>query len=146
LPATTRGATYQQRLAVIAVWDAERVPMMTGTDGRGDVPGQALHQEFRELAKAGLSPLKILQMTTIEPARFLRRAKSMGKIAPGMAADIVLLDADPRRLVENLGSVSAVVRRGRYVSRSQLDQVVTDLRKKLGRRDPPPTSTSVPTQ
>ena len=120
--------------------------MMTGTDGKGDVPGQALHQEFRELAKAGLSPLKILQMTTIEPARFLRRAKSMGKIAPGMAADIVLLDADPRRLVENLGSVSAVVRRGRYVSRSQLDQVVTDLRKKLGRRDPPPTSTSVPTQ
>ena len=57
--------TYQQRLAVIAVWDAERVPMMTGTDGKGDVPGQALHQEFRELAKAGLSPLKILQMTTI---------------------------------------------------------------------------------
>jgi hypothetical protein len=124
--------TYQQRLAVIAVWDAEQVPMMTGTDGKGDVPGQALHQEFRELAKAGLSPLKILQMTTIEPARFLGRAKSMGKIAPGMAADIVLLDANPLSHVENLGSVSAVVRRGHYVPRSQLDQIVTDLRKKAG--------------
>jgi imidazolonepropionase-like amidohydrolase len=56
----------------------------------------------------------------------------MGKIAPGMAADIVLLDANPLSHVENLGSVSAVVRRGHYVPRSQLDQIVTDLRKKAG--------------
>jgi imidazolonepropionase-like amidohydrolase len=121
--------TYQQRLAVIALWDAERVPMMTGTDGKGDVPGQALQQEFRELAKAGLSPLKILQMTTVEPARFLGRSKTMGRIAPGMTADVVLLEADPRTRVENLGSVSAVVRHGRYMTRSQLDQTVVDLRR-----------------
>jgi imidazolonepropionase-like amidohydrolase len=45
-----------------------------------------------------------------------------------MAADIVLLDADPRARVENLGSISAVVRRGRYLPRGQLDQTVVDLR------------------
>jgi hypothetical protein len=63
LPSAMRAtfqATYQQRLAVIALWHAEGVPMMAGTDGKGDVPGQALQQEFSELAKAGLPPLKIL--------------------------------------------------------------------------------------
>jgi imidazolonepropionase-like amidohydrolase len=75
--------TYQRRLAVIALWYSEGVPMMAGTDGKGDVPGQALQQEFAELAKAGLSPLKILQMATIEPARFLGRMQSMGRIARG---------------------------------------------------------------
>jgi hypothetical protein len=38
----------------MALWCAEGVPTMVGTDGKGDVPGQALQQEFAELAKAGL--------------------------------------------------------------------------------------------
>ncbi len=101
--------------------------MMAGTDGKGDIPGQALQQEFAGLAKAGLSPLKILQMTTVEPARFLGRTQSMGRIAPGMGADIVLLTADPLARVENLGAVSAVVRGGRYFPRGTLDQIVSDM-------------------
>jgi hypothetical protein len=131
LPAVMRAtfqATYQQRLAVIALWYAEGVPMMAGTDGKGDVPGQALQQEFAELAKAGLPPLKILQMTTSEPARFLDRSQNMGRIAPGMGADVVLLTADPLARVENLGAVSAVVHRGRYISREELDQIVGAMR------------------
>jgi imidazolonepropionase-like amidohydrolase len=131
LPATMRStfkATCQQRLAVIAMWHAEGVPMMVGTDGKGDVPGQALQQDFSELAKGGLPPLKILQMTTVEPARFLGRTQSMGRIAPEMGADIVLLTADPLTRVENLGAVSAVVRRGRYLPRGELDQIVSEMR------------------
>ena len=56
LPAAMRAtfqATYQRRLAVMALWYAEGVPMMAGTDGKGDVPGQALQQskEKRLMAK-----------------------------------------------------------------------------------------------
>lgn len=132
LPATMRAtfrATYQRRLMVVAQWQAEGVSMMAGTDGKGDVPGQALQQEFAELAKAGLTPLKILQMTTVEPARFLGRSSTMGRIASGMAADLVLLSADPLARVDNLGKVSAVVRAGRYIPRSALDRAVLELRK-----------------
>src|ERR1700730_5414024 len=55
--------------------------MMAGTDGGGQVPGQSLHQEFDELFKAGLSPPKILRMTTLKPAEFLGRTATM---APSM--------------------------------------------------------------
>lgn len=120
--------TYKLRLAVVALWNDEGVRMMTGTDGKGDVPGQALRQEFAELAKAGLTPLKILQMTTVEPARFLGRTKTMGLVAPGMDANIVLLSADPLARVENLSSVSGVVHHGQYFSRRRLDQNVIELR------------------
>lgn len=97
------------------------VPMMTGTDGSGQAPGLSLQQEFKELAAAGLSPLQILQMTTIQPARFMNRTSTMGQIAKGMNADLVLLASDPTISVENLGAISGVVRAGNYYSRGELD-------------------------
>lgn len=36
-------------------------------------PGFVLHQEFDELAAAGISSLRILQMTPLCPAQFLGR-------------------------------------------------------------------------
>jgi imidazolonepropionase-like amidohydrolase len=74
--------------------------MMVGTDGGGQAPGQSIHQEFDELAKAGLSPLKILQMTTLNPAEFLGRTGTMGSIDVGKNADIVLLDGNPVESVQ----------------------------------------------
>lgn len=53
---------------------------------------------------------------------------NMGRIAPGMGADIVLLAADPLVRVKNLGAVSAVVRRSRYLPRGNLDQIVSSMR------------------
>jgi len=57
--------------------------MLAGTDvgGQWDIPGFALHRDFDLLAGAGLSPLKVLQMTTLEPAIFLRRESTMGTVA-----------------------------------------------------------------
>ena len=98
--------------------------MMVGTDGGGQVPGQSIHQEFDELAKAGLSPLKILQMTTLNPAEFLDRTATMGSIDLGKNADIVLLDGNPVESVQSLHRISGVVRAGFYYSRADLDALM----------------------
>jgi len=98
------------------------VPMMVGTDGGGfKTPGSSIHQEFDELEKAGLSPLTVLQMATFNPARYLGRESTMGQIAPGQNADIVVLDANPIESVQNLHSISAVIRGGRYYTGMQLE-------------------------
>jgi imidazolonepropionase-like amidohydrolase len=87
------------------------VPMMAGTDGGGlAVPGMTMQQEFDELARAGISPLKVLQMTTTNPAIFLGRTKSMGLVADGYEADLVLLDANPLESVANLHGIAGAVR------------------------------------
>ena len=100
---------------------------MAGTDGGGQVPGQSLHQEFDELFKAGLSPLKILQMTTLKPAQFLGRTATMGSIDVGKDADMVLLDGNPIESVhKNAASHSwGVVRAGFYYSNADLNALKT---------------------
>ncbi len=117
-------SSYQYHLRVIKIWDEENVPMMIGTDDSGLSPASTMQDEFEELAEAGLSPLKILQMTTIDSARFLGRTNTMGQIAPGMAADIVLLTTNPLESVDNFDDIAAVVRGGRYFSKSDLDALV----------------------
>jgi imidazolonepropionase-like amidohydrolase len=118
--ATFREA-YRRQLALTRLFSEAGVPMMAGTDGSGQAPGQSLAQEFDELAEAGLSPLKILQMTTLYPARFLGRTSHMGRVVAGADADLVLLDADPIASVQNMHRIAGVVREGVYHSRQDLD-------------------------
>ena len=120
--ATFREA-YRRQLALTKLLDEAGVRMMSGTDGGGQVPGQSLYQEFDELAKAGLSPLKIFQMTTLNPAEYLGRSATMGTIDVGKNADMVILDASPIESVQNMQRISGVVRAGFYHSIADLDSL-----------------------
>ena len=107
--------------------------MLTGTDfgGQWIVSGFSLHHEFDLLARAGVSPLRILRMTTLDPAIFLHREATMGTVEPGKNADLVLLEADPTKAVANLHRVWAVVRAGRYLTRADLDGIESRARASL---------------
>lgn len=107
--------------------------MLAGSDAVGagwEVPGFSLHQKFDELSKAGLSPLRILQMTTIDAARFLGKTATMGAVEPGWNADPVLLDGDPTSNVSHLHRIAGVVRRGFYYSRQDLTNMKERVRLK----------------
>ena len=83
-----------------------------GSDSGGaawEVPGLALHQEFDELARAGLSPLRVLQLTTSNAAEFLDAAAVMGSVDAGKHADLVLLEANPLESVDHLHRISGEV-------------------------------------
>jgi imidazolonepropionase-like amidohydrolase len=139
LPAAMRATdreAYRRQLALTKLFDDAGVRMMVGTDGGGQAPGQSIHQEFDELAKAGLSPLKILQMTTLYPAEFLGRSATMGSIEVGKSADIVLVDGNPVESVQNLHNISGVVRAGFYYSQHDLDALWERAKEPLKAREP----------
>jgi imidazolonepropionase-like amidohydrolase len=72
--------------------------------------------EFVFLQRAGLGAGQILAMLTTAPAaRFGRR--TTGRIAPGMTADIVLLDGDPAQDVRVFAKVRVTMRDGRVIYR-----------------------------
>jgi cytosine/adenosine deaminase-related metal-dependent hydrolase len=100
------------------------VEFLAGTDTNGYnpvFPGFGLHDELALLVDSGLSPLEALQCATLNPARYFGLDREMGTVEPGKAADLVLLNADPLRDIHNTQKIEAVVKRGRYYSRRDLD-------------------------
>ena len=122
---STLAELFARQLQMARLFDAEGVKMMTGTDFGGQwlVPGFSLHHEFDLLARAGLSPLRILQMSTNDPARYLHHESTMGTVTPGKAADLVLLGGDPTRSVAAMHRITGVVRAGRFYDRAALDAI-----------------------
>ena len=125
LPAQMRetyAQAYLRQLALMKSLADAGVRLMAGTDGGWlSNPGLSLQEEFAELAKAGLAPLKILQMTTINAADYMDRAETMGTVAAGRNADLVILNANPLQDASNLGDIAGVVRAGIYHPRSALE-------------------------
>lgn len=124
--APAQHATLQQLYARLATlvkpFKDSGVPMMTGSDLGGGfvVAGFGLHAEFDLLAAAGLAPLDVLQMTTVNGAKFLGRESRMGSVAEGKDANLVLLRANPMESVQNLHRIAAVVRAGTFYSSGAL--------------------------
>jgi imidazolonepropionase-like amidohydrolase len=58
------------------------------------------------------------------PAEFFGMQDSLGTIAPGKLADLVLLDADPLADIRNTTTLRGVVVNGRYLDRAALDALL----------------------
>lgn len=91
------------------------------------IPGFSLHQEYKMLVAGGLTPLDVLQMTTLNGAQFMNRESSTGTVDEGKNADLVLLDANPIADVANLDKISAVFLRGKYLPKAALDRLKSDV-------------------
>lgn len=113
----TLAASHRREYDMARIFDKAGVRMLVGTDSSGAVwvvPGAALHDEIDLLAEAGIAPLRLLQMLTLDAAEFLGATGTMGTVRTGRDADLVLLDADPVRSAAHLHHVVGVVRAGRH--------------------------------
>jgi imidazolonepropionase-like amidohydrolase len=64
------------------------------------------------LVRAGLSPIAALRTATSEPAGYFAATDSLGSVAAGKVADLVVLDADPLADIRNT-RIFLVVANGR---------------------------------
>jgi imidazolonepropionase-like amidohydrolase len=71
--------------------------------------------EYVYLQQAGLSYAQILASLTTAPAARLGAAARTGRLAPGLDADIVVVDGDPAADVRALTRVRSTLRRGRVI-------------------------------
>jgi imidazolonepropionase-like amidohydrolase len=87
-----------------------------GTDASNQllVPGASLHREMELLVAAGMTPAEALASATRVGASLLG-LDSLAVVAPGKAADLVVLGADPLTDIKNTRSVERVVVRGRLM-------------------------------
>src|SRR5438094_614194 len=76
------------------------------------VPGLSLHEELSLLVAAGLTPVEALTAATRKGAELLR-ADSLGRVATGKVADLVVLDANPAANIAATRRIAWVMLRGR---------------------------------
>ena len=106
------------------------VPILAGSDSPNPFvyPGFSLHDELGLLVRSGLSPAEALRTATINPATFLGVTDSLGTVARGKVADLVLLDANPLEDIANTRRIRAVIQDGRLLDRRALDAMLADAR------------------
>jgi len=97
------------------------VPIVAGTD---DLAGFTLHSELALLVKAGLTPAQAIQVATRNGARYTRTSAERGSIETGKLADLVLVDGDPTKDIEDVRKVSAVITRGQIVYPKEVDEAL----------------------
>jgi imidazolonepropionase-like amidohydrolase len=126
-----RRRRWERLLAVVREMNAAGVPILAGSDFHPTLAftfaGFGLHEELELLVEAGLSPAEALRTATLNPALYLEATDSLGTIAPGMAADLVLLDANPLEDIRNTRSIRGVSVGGRWLNRGQLDDLLEDV-------------------
>lgn len=108
------------------------VPVLLGSDSPQifNVPGFSIHHELQAMAEAGLSPFEALVTGTTAPAEFYGQDHLWGSIAPDRSADLIVLRNDPLLDIGNTRSIDAVMVRGRYLSREELDAGLKDIRER----------------
>jgi imidazolonepropionase-like amidohydrolase len=85
------------------------VPLVAGTDNGNGIP---YHQELALYEDAGIPSPKVLQIATIDAARFMRQDADYGSIAVGKVADLAIIDGNPAERILDLWFVEDVIRAG----------------------------------
>lgn len=88
--------------------------LLFGTDV-GFMSDYSTDGELSALAEAGLSWREILRMLTTAPAGRFGVGSERGVVAPGRAADVVLLDGDPARDLRSFARVAVTIQSGEVV-------------------------------
>jgi hypothetical protein len=117
------------RLELISRLSSEGYGLLLGSDAPQlfNVPGFSLQHEIASMRRAGLSPIEILRMGTIYPARFFGQEDIWGSLDVGKDADILLIATNPLENPGALNTLEGVMARGMWFSREDLDERLQEI-------------------
>lgn len=123
---------YQFQLLLTYELFKAGVPLIAGTDSPnpGMVHGFSLHEELRNLVKAGLSPFEALKTATINASNFLGKGNQFGTIKEGMVADLVLLNENPFKDINNVKKQYGIFVNGRWYTKNKLEKLLNEKSKR----------------
>jgi imidazolonepropionase-like amidohydrolase len=101
----------------LRIFHAKGGRIAVGTDAANQmlIPGYTVHREMALLVAAGLTPVAAISAATRNGALLLR-VDSLGLIAPGKVADLVVLRRDPLADIRNTLAIEQVMSRGQMLS------------------------------
>ena len=90
------------------------IPIAMGTDAGNPLTlhGPSVYAEMEAMQAAGLTPMQVLVASTQGGALAMGRQEALGTLAPGRAADLLVLGADPAADIRNMRKALQVMRAG----------------------------------
>lgn len=113
-PAWKSGQQYKASLEVAKknlktlVDRGVRIAMGTDTGPPARFQGFFEHIELDMMAESGMTPMQVIVSATGDAARCMGRAGQLGTLAPGAAADLLILNANPLDNIRNMRSIESV--------------------------------------
>jgi imidazolonepropionase-like amidohydrolase len=89
--------------------------LVAGTDPTGSggvIPGYSNQRQIELLVDSGFTPLEAIRVATLNGATYLGREKSVGSIAAGKQADLMVVRGDPSARIGDVRNVEIVFRQG----------------------------------
>jgi len=89
--------------------------LLAGSDptGIGGVlPGFGDQREIELLVEAGFTPVEAIHVASANGAEFLGESAQVGTLAPGKAADLLVVRGDPSTRIEDIENVNTVFKDG----------------------------------
>lgn len=90
------------------------VPFAFGTDSGVSAHGDNA-REFELMVQVGVKPLEAIRAATTSAAKVLDQQETLGRIAPGYYADMVVVAADPLQQISILRTPTHVLKGGTWV-------------------------------
>lgn len=105
------------------------VTIAAGTDAGniGTQHASSFQNELKAMQESGLSIWQVLQSATINPVKILDKEMVSGNIAKGKIADMILLNADPTKSLENLTTVNKIFKNGNVLDPESLIPITPEL-------------------
>jgi imidazolonepropionase-like amidohydrolase/Tol biopolymer transport system component len=104
------------------------VPVNLGAHGQRE--GLGAHWEMWTLGRGGMTPLEAIRVATINGARYLGMDKEIGSLEVGKLADLVIIDGDILKDIEQSDKISHVMLNGRLYESATLNQVGAHAKKR----------------
>lgn len=116
------------RRRIIRECQRQGVGLLLGSDAPQvfSVPGFSLKHELDYLVQSGLTPYQALQTGTVNIGKFFKN-DNLGVIKKGALADLVLLNENPLKDVNAVGSIQGVMLDGRWLAKSDIDDMLKKL-------------------
>lgn len=108
-------ALFERELALERAFVEAGGAMVVGADPTGNggvLPGFGDHRAIELLVEAGLTPEQAIRAATLNGATYLGLQDHIGSVAPGKVADLVIVDGDPSRRIEDIENVETVFKDG----------------------------------
>ncbi len=98
------------------------VNIATGTDAGniGTMHASSYIQEIETMQKSGMNAIDIIKASTINAAKGFGLDASIGSIAEGKLADLIILDKNPLENIQNLNTIHKVLKSGNVLGISEL--------------------------